>query len=659
MADVPINLVQNLRIQIFCSTFAPEMKDRIRKILIFAGMLACASCANRGVGPQGGPKDVTPPVPVRAIPENGSTGFTGDKIEVLFNEYLQLDNVSQNLLMSPPQQTPPDVKARGKRLLVRLADTLRENTTYTIDFGNAVCDYTEKNPLRGYSFAFSTGDVIDTMEIGGQVFDASNLNPVGGVFVGIHENMADSAFTSTTFLRVARTDSAGHFRIGNMHEGTYRLYAVDDISRDYRLTPGEALAYADETVTPFVRPHIHDTHEELRADSLSLQEDSTSVVMDSTAAGGDSVHAEQLYEYGPADLVLFLFREQQQRLYLQRTLREKQHAIQVLFSSSPDSLPVFRPLRPSDADTAATAAADSAWVDPTPYILTHFSAKGDTATLWLTDSAAMKIDTLYLEARYRRTDSLYHLEWATDTIRAVWRAPRLSAKAKEAQERQRRNRKLELKSNARQAFELYDTLTVTCSTPLSEVIRDSIHLFHRVDSVLTPVPFELRSSAMSFSVIASLTPGERYELNIDSAALHDVYGVANLFAGYKLQLKTPEDYSTLRVRITPYVPQARIQVLNNKDEVLRELPADPAGAFFEYLKADSYYLRLYMDEDGDGKWTTGSWEEKRQPEAVYYFSEKIQTKSNWDFEEEWDYLSTPQLEAKPIELIKASAGKKK
>lgn len=592
-----------------------------------------AGCANRGIGPQGGPKDTTPPQPVRSEPENGATDFTGNRIEVHFNEYLQLDNIAQNLLMSPPQQNPPEVKVRGKRLLVRLVDSLYENTTYTLDFGNAVCDYTEKNPLRGYSFAFATGPFIDTLEVRGKVYDAQTLNPASGVMVGIHSDMADSAFTTKTFLRIARADSAGQFRIGNIHEGSYRLYAVDDISRDYRLSPGEALAFSDSLLTPTVRPHIH-------TDSL----------------GNDSLVG---YEYGPADLALVLFREQQQRLYLQRTLREQQHRIQMFFSSSPDSLPTYRVLRPSEIDSAAS---DSGWVDPMPYILPQYTAKRDTMTLWLTDSIAIRQDSIFIEATYRRTDSLYHLEWYTDTLRAIWRAPRLTAKAREAQERQRRNRKLELRSNARQGFELYDTLRVTCSTPLAHIETDSIHLYERIDSILTPVPFtfaERDSLSASFRVLAKLESGKRYELKIDSAALADIYGVVNFFTSYSLLMKTPEDYSTLRVHLKPFEPQARIQVLNNKDEVLRELPADANGTFFQYLKPDSYYLKMYIDLNGDGKWTTGSWEEKRQPEPVYYFNQKIQTKSNWDFEEEWDYTATPQFEAKPAELIKASAGKKK
>ena len=605
-----------------------------KSLYIIIAALALLGCANRGIGPQGGPKDSLPPAVVKSSPENGALEFHGKQIEVTFNEYLQLDNVSQNLIMSPPQQHPPEVKVRGKRLLVQFTDSLKDSTTYTLDFGKAICDFTERNPYRNYAFAFSTGSVIDTLEVRGKVYDAETLNPLTNIFVGIHSNMADSAFTTMPFARIARTDSAGAFRIGNMRAGVYRLYGVDDVSRDYRLTPGEALAFADSLVTPEVRPHYH-------TDSL----------------GNDSLVG---YEYGPADLQLWLFRPEQQRLYLQRTVREQQHMIRVSFSSSPDSVPSFRAISPWEWDT--TLMADTAWIDPTPYMHTQYSAHNDTITLWLTDSIAIGQDSIFLEARYRRTDSLYNLEWCTDTLRAIWRAPRMSAKAIKAKKHRDSTRKLELKSNAKRGFEIYVTLQITCTTPIMDVAIDSLHLMERKDTVYKPVAFRLLEHdtlPLKRVLAASLGAGKEYELRIDSGAMHDVYGVPNKKEKYSLQVKTPEDYSTLRVKLTPFVPKARIQVLNTKDQPVRELPAVPEGALFRYLKPDGYYMRLYIDANGDGKWTTGSWDEHRQPEAIYYFPDKIQTKSNWDFEEEWDYQAVERTSAKPEELIKASAAKKK
>lgn len=614
-----------------------------RIFIVVVSTLILVSCANRGIGPQGGPKDSIPPLPVKAEPENGSVRFTGNRIEVTFNEYLQLDNISTNLLMSPPQQKPPEVKARGKKLVIHFTDSLRDSTTYTLDFGAAVCDYTEKNPLRGYRFAFSTGDIIDTLETHGRLVNAENLNPMPGILVGIHSNLADSAFTTEPFLRIAKTDSTGHWRIANMRPGKYRLYALDDVSRDYRFTISEGLAFADELISPEIPvvPEIPAIPEPEVIDTAAID----SVAVDPTPQ--------------KAEPVLMFFREQYRRLYLQRTLRDEPHRINLLFSAKPDSLPRVRALRPSEIDSTRS---DSAWIDPMAYAIMQASLSGDTVNYWFTDSVAIEQDSIFLEARYRRTDSVYQYEWYTDTLRAIYRAPRLTAKAKEALENKKRNRRLELKSNAKQSFELYDTLTLLSVTPLDSICRDSLHLSLRVDSVLRPVPFTLEvpdtAAAMGVRLLANLQPGKDYELRVDSGAMRDIYGVGNFAYTFKLKMKTPEDYSTLRVKISPFDERLRIQVLNSKDAVVRELPAVAEGAFFRYLKPDTYYLRCYMDMNGDGEWTTGSWDEHRQPEPVYYYPQKIQTKSNWDFEEEWNYTAVPQMESKPRELIKVETNKK-
>lgn len=559
-----------------------------KSLSILLTALVLVGCANRGVGPQGGPKDSIPPTAVKSVPENGTVNFTGRRIEITFNEYIQLDNISANLLMSPPQQRPPDVKARGKRVLIQFADSLRDSTTYTIDFGDAICDYTEKNPIHGYCFGFSTGPTIDTLETTGVVLDAENLKPRKGIIVGIHDDLSDTAFTKHPFLRIARTDSMGVYRIANMHAGTYRLYAVDDVSRDNRLTPGESVAFAEHTIAV--------------------------TAPDTAATDSMPSHHDTLY----------LFTPQQQRLYLQRTTRDEQHRIRIAFSTGPDSLPTIRPL-----------------IDSLNYN-TYFSRNNDTVTLWLLDSASIQPDSLFFEVHYRRTDSLFHLEWATDTVLARWRAPRLSAKAQEAQERNRRNRRLGIKTNASKNFELYDTLRLTAATPLALIREEAMHLYERKDkdTVDYPVPFTIAphdSLPLQLLFVAKLEPGKKYELCLDSAALTDVYGITHVAGSYSLTLKTPEDYSTIRVTIEPFDPSMRIQVLNAKEKVLQEQSAQPDGALFRYLKPDAYFLRMYKDVNGDGKWTTGSWDDKRQPEKVYVNPTKIQTKSNWDFEETWTY----------------------
>ena len=612
-------------------------------------LLFFSSCANRGIGPQGGPKDTIPPRMVKEQPLNQSVNFHGKKIEITFNEYLQLDNIQQNLLVSPPQQVSPIVKAVGKKVTVEMQEDLIDSTTYTLDFGNAICDYTEKNPLRGYVFAFSTVDRIDSMEVYGRVANAEDLNPVSGLMVGLQANLHDSAFSTLPFTRVARSDSLGEFGIQNLRNGIYRLYALQDQSRDFLYQPGEGLAFSDSLVIPEYETEIvFDTIWKNIADTI----DSLASVRQI-----DTILTIQNTYVGPADLMLWFFKEDKQRHYFQRAYRDEPHIIKLQFSAPQDSLPLLRALPPSAMDSTRS---DSLWTDPWAYTLLQANPTRDTLVYWLTDSIAIRQDSIFLEMTYLKSDSLYNLVPQTDTVLAIYRAPRMTQKAKEAQEKKARERKLDLKSNAKDKFEVYDTLCVIAAFPIDSIYTDSIHLYEKQDTLLIDKPFTLRQKdVMSFQIIAPLQQGKQYELHLDSAAVRDIYGIASDKKKFTLKLKTAEDYSTLLIRLPNYDPRIRLQLLSEKDQPVRELPAREEGTKFEYLTPKTYYLRLYFDLNGDGRWTTGDWITKRQPESVYYFPAKLTLRANWDFEERFDYLARPQLEAKPRELRKdASAAKK-
>ena len=586
---------------------------------------------------------------VKEQPLNQSVNFHGKKIEITFNEYLQLDNIQQNLLVSPPQQVSPIVKAVGKKVTVEMQEDLIDSTTYTLDFGNAICDYTEKNPLRGYVFAFSTGDRIDSMEVYGRVANAEDLNPVSGLMVGLQANLHDSAFSTLPFTRVARSDSLGEFGIQNLRNGVYRLYALQDQSRDFLYQPGEGLAFSDSLVIPEYETEIvFDTIWKNIADTI----DSLSSVRQI-----DTILTIQNTYVGPADLMLWFFKEDKQRHYFQRVYRDEPHIIKLQFSAPQDSLPLLRALPPSAMDSTR---ADSLWTDPWAYTLLQANPTRDTLVYWLTDSIAIRQDSIFLEMTYLKSDSLYNLVPQTDTISAIYRAPRMTQKAKEAQEKKARERKLDLKSNAKDKFEVYDTLCIVAAFPIDSIYTDSIRLYEKQDTLLIDKPFTLRQKdVMSFQVIAPLQQGKQYELHLDSAAVRDIYGVASDKKKFTLRLKTAEDYSTLLIRLPNYDPRIRLQLLSEKDQPVRELPAREEGTKFEYLTPKTYYLRLYFDLNGDGRWTTGDWITKRQPEPVYYFPAKLTLRANWDVEERFDYLARPQLEAKPRELRKdASAAKK-
>ena len=600
------------------------------------------ACANRGIGPQGGPKDETPPKILKETPANGTTDFEGNTVLLEFDEYVQLDKVADNVLVSPPQQRPPEVKAIGKRVIVRFDGEMIDSTTYTIDFGSAICDNNEKNPITDYSFSFSTGPVIDTLQIGGQLLNAEDLNPVSNIIVGIHSNHADSAFEKLPFSRIAKTDAQGRFNIKNIKSGTYRLYALNDASKDYFYQPGEGLAMYDSLLTPSCyRDLATDT---LWKDTITQRMVEGERVRD-TLTIVDTIITKEKTFYKPDSIVLVYFKEDKVRQYFIRAVREQRHLFTLYFNSAQRDLPTVKPL-------------GSDWLK---YTLCQPSENNDTINYWLTDSLAMSIDTLEFELTYLKSDSLYQLQPQTDTVRAVYREPRLTAAARAKRDKQQQERVVELKTNTSQKFDVYVPFKINSETPIDTVNHDMIHLYQMVDTVHKPLKFTLQADSvkMRFEISQPWEPETEYQLIADSGAFVDIYGKANEKQTYKFKILSLDQYSTLIVKLDPYIDNVVIQILTEKDKVVRELAASAEGTKFEYLKPTSYYMRAFVDLNGDGKWTTGDWATKRQPEPVYYFPNKLTLRANWDFEESWDIRKLPIDRQKPQELRSDANAKKK
>lgn len=174
---------------------------------------------------------------------------------------------------------------------------------------------------------------------------------------------------------------------------------------------------------------------------------------------------------------------------------------------------------------------------------------------------------------------------------------------------------------------------------------------------MQPIPFAIHkkdSMAMTLYLLANLQPEMSYQLLIDSAACSDIYGACNEEIKKTIKLKSKDDYSSLRVKLAHFDERARIQLLNEKEVVIREYAANQEGVLFEYLAPASFFLRLYIDENGDGQWTTGDWLLKRQAEPIYYYPKKLKLRANWDFEEQFDHLAVPQIDSKPKALREKS-----
>lgn len=225
----------------------------VRFLLI--GTLAILTCCANQVAPTGGAKDVTPPKVVKANPENGSTGFNGRTIEVAFDEYVTLNNASQQVLISPPLANKPDVKLSNKTVVIKFKEDLRPNTTYTIDFGEAVKDLHEGNTFKDFTYTFSTGEMLDTLGMHGTVLDAVTGKPVEKFYVGLYNAVnPDSVFLlpcrqAPDYL--ARTDKDGHFHFHGLPDEPFLVVALEDMNANlfYDL-PNEKVAFIDSLVCP-------------------------------------------------------------------------------------------------------------------------------------------------------------------------------------------------------------------------------------------------------------------------------------------------------------------------------------------------------------------------------------------------------------------------
>ena len=213
------------------------MNRNVTAIILIVLTVACClfshSCANTKAAPSGGPKDTIPPVLIKIEPADKTLDMPlGDvKIALTYNEYTVVKEAS-GIYLSPPTKHAPQAKVKGKSILVTLRDSLAENTTYTIDFYNALADNNEGNLAPRFTYVFSTGDTIDSMYITGTVLDCEKLTPVKGVLVALYDDLSDSACMVSLPAAATRSDDWGFFVIRNIKPQPYQIYAYSDDDKD-------------------------------------------------------------------------------------------------------------------------------------------------------------------------------------------------------------------------------------------------------------------------------------------------------------------------------------------------------------------------------------------------------------------------------------------
>ena len=620
------------------------------------------SCARMG-NPDGGWYDETPPKVLGATPADKATEVKAQKVKISFDEFVKIDNPTENVIVSPPQLQAPEIKATGKSIEVKLLDSLKANTTYTIDFSDAISDNNEGNPLGNYTYSFSTGAEIDTMEVSGYVVAAENLEPVKGILVGLYANLADSAFEKQPMLRVSRTDSRGHFVIKGVKRGTYRVYALQDVDGNYQFNQkSEMIAFNHELIKPSV---MDDT----RQDTL----------------WSDSLHIADIKRVGyahflPDNITLCAFHEVLTSRYLLSVTRNEANHFAVNFSYGNPKLPQIKGLNFNAHDAFITIP----------------NAKRDTIDYWLRDTALVNQDTLRMEMTYLMTDSAGQLVSQTDTLEVLSKQPyeRRMKQLKATYEKwQKQQEKLKKKGDPYQtemprptlAIRMQNTneidpekrLQLQFETPISTIDTTKVHLYTKVDSLWYRANYQLLPAArrnaeghfvrpdslkygMNYEISADWKPGQDYSFETDSTAFTDIYGAVTPKYKQGFKVKGDDEFGSLVITLTGLDGQPCIvQLLDRNDKVIKEVAAEHQQAEFYYLKPETYYLRLFVDSNHNGIWDTGDYAKDRQPEAVYYYPGKIECKAKWDLTESWNPTSTPLYQQKPGAITKQKADKQK
>ena len=601
-----------------------------------------AACANMG-RPEGGPRDEEPPHFIRSTPAPGATNVSTKHLTAIFNENIQLEDAFSKVVVSPAQKQPPAVSANGRRLIVVFRDTLLPNTTYTIDFADAIKDLNEGNILDGFALDFSTGDSIDSLRISGMVLQAENLEPAQGMLVGVYSNLEDSAIRTLPFERIARTNQLGHFTIRNLKPGDYRIFAVNDLNRDYHWDRSEDVAFYDITVSP--RAEHFELNDTLRASD-----------------GSDSIVARQGLRFLPNDILLCWFNETYKPQYLLDYKREDRNRITVKFAAPADSLP-----RISIVEGGPEGLDISKWAR------LNASSRLDSLEYWIEPEYLEKADSLKLSVGYMRTDSTDALTWTTDTLRFYYRNPNRGKKKKEKQESPSVNDSISTDNVATikptdflslnigsSSQELNRPLLLTANEPLDSIDLASLHLEIQKDTLWLPVAETiLLPDSTDLLRVRRLDikwePGGRYRLTLDSLAAHGMYGHWNRPFKHEFSVKNLEDYSTLTFNISGLdsIP-AIIQLLNTSDTPAYTAWIAPGEntAVFRFVNPGTYYARLYLDRNSNRRWDTGNIAAGLQPEEAFYFPKKLQLKKNWEISQDWNiYESAVDLQ-KPYAIKK-------
>ncbi len=559
-------------------------------------------CANP-VTPDGGIKDVKPPTVVSSFPENHCINFQKKELRILFNEFIQLKDQNSQVTISPPPKNNPDIKVKGKTLVINLADSLLRNSTYSINFGNSIEDITENNILKNFRFVFSTGSYLDSLSIKGRVINAFNNTPQKDILAMLYSKDNDTIPVDSLPFHfkpsyLTRTDENGSFIFENVRNTPLLLFAIKDQNGNAIFDlPNEKIAFFDTLIYGTYLPeHAYDT-----AKQDSLIKKSNPAQKDSLTTSPDNI---PFY-------ALRLFEEIDSVEIIQKVFLAQKDQVAILFRF-PIHDPYFRPLN---------------FIPDPDWATKEISAGKDTVYLWLKSNS---LDSLTMEISDKHK--------IIDTVRISLLDKTIKKKKdkKEQESVQRvflsskiRDGRLNHFRNNPQVIFSYPILRFDFSRILLVYDKDTVH------------PTSVFADSVKRTLILKYKwiEDKKYKLIFPDSTFFSMNNLTNdsLVVAFKTQML--RDYGSVKINLKDgdATQNNIIQLLDEKENVIEQQFLQGSGkVHFEYLSPGKYKIKCIHDRNRNGRWDTGHYRTKLQPEEVYYFPDVIEVRANWDVEELWN-----------------------
>lgn len=528
-------------------------------------------CANESV-PQGGKQDDIPPVSKKISPPDKSLHFKSDKIQITFDEFIKSSGFAQTLI-SPPMDKRPDFTVTGKTLIIKLKSQLRENTTYTINFAEDIKDLNEGNTANNFTYVFSTGDFIDSQSISGNILLAKDNTPSEGAIVSLYPVDSVDGITKSKPFYFAKTNKQGNFQINNVKAGRYHIYALKDQNYNYLYDqPNEMIAFSDTVLN--------------LANTVS------------------------------SALTLYLFDENKSKLKLNEVRAIAPGFIQISYTQPIQTFKLNGELF-SDGD------------------FVRFYDSNDTINYWYSKYYIKKTD-LYLVANDTLLDtSRIKLKFIAQDSLFSNRANSLSIVNQLVITKDKGENK-----EAWNLADLYKPLKINLSRPVTNLNQSK--QLQITDSSGNFVEHKLSlDEKTKQTILLDLEKKENtlYTLEIPDSAFQDILGTWNKKIIYKFRTTGKDGYGNLRITLKTDHPENYyiVRLLNSNDEIMKEFLFTGNGerkVSVENILSGSYKFLVIDDANKNGKWDTGNFKNKVQPEKMFIYKDTYQLKGGWDLDAE-------------------------